>query len=267
MFRQISLFENASENVEQEKTSETKILLWNIQNPSLERAVKQIEWIFKINPNILVLTEVKDSKGFSFIQSELEYKGYELVFNKCDSYFTVIALKNIKYSKKELHLKAKSERVSFVELETLIGKVNLIGIYAPTNSLEAEKVIIKKEFHNSLASGIKKITFDQNGNTDFIIGGDFNTLEPNHKPRYLEFEKWFYVYNFFESAGFVDIHKSLYPNKTEYTWERQGKSQRLDYAFASRNIQKYVTECNYIHFPRQNGLSDHSAMLITLDKI
>jgi hypothetical protein len=104
MLHQMSLFNTVSEKTDEEN-SEIKILMWNIQNPSLERTRKQLDWIFEINPNVLILTEVKDSRGFDIIQGELEYRGYELVFERCNSYFTVIALKNIKYEKKEFNLK------------------------------------------------------------------------------------------------------------------------------------------------------------------
>ena len=69
---QISLFDANLKKAEDDNTK-LKILLWNIQNPSTDRARKQIDWITKINPDILILTEAKDSNGFSVIRGQLEY--------------------------------------------------------------------------------------------------------------------------------------------------------------------------------------------------
>lgn len=262
---QISLFDTDITTEKEETDSKISIILWNIQNPSFERAKRQVEWILEIKPSILVLTEVKDSKGFHYIRAFLEFRGYTFIYNKSDSYFTVIAVKNISYEKKEMFFKQRSQRIVLVELDLYWGKVCLIGAYVPTNSMEINKIIIKKEFQDSFISEIKKMLYREKDNYSFIIGGDFNILEPDHMPRYPQFQRWNYFYDFFVNIGCIDIFRHLNPNKLEYTWVRGRDSQRIDHAFLSKEIVKYVIECRYIHYPRLNKLSDHSAMLIVLD--
>lgn len=260
---QLSLFDKYIKT--EEDNSKIRILFWNIQNPSLQRTANQIEWIDEINPNIIVLTEVKDSKGFENIKGGLEFREYEVVYNRNDSYFTAIALRGIKYIEKDFRLKKSSERVLLLELETIVGKINILGLYAPSNGMDEQKMLLKKEFHDDFISQLNKKFGLNNNNSNFIIGGDFNVLQPNHKPRDHRFEKWNYFYQFLEDIGLVDIYQYLNPGRMEYTWEFQDMHQRLDYAFVSRSIIERVIKCEYLHYPRVKNLSDHSALVIELE--
>lgn len=265
MAYQISLFD-ADLKEAQDDNTKLKILLWNIQNPSTDRARKQIDWITKINPDVLILTEVKDSNGFSIIRGQLESFGYKFIYHKSNTYFTIIALKNINYKEKEMNIGLEQQRIVFIELDTFIGKVGLIGAYIPTNSRETERISMKKKFQDNFISEVKKILIEDGGNLHLIIAGDFNILEPDHSPRYPQFDRWNYFYNFFENNSLIDIFKFLNPDRREYSWQGRGESQRLDYGFLSKDIIKYITNCEYLHYPRFNKLSDHSAMMIVLDK-
>lgn len=263
---QVSLFDNDMNTEKENDSNLINIILWNIQNPSFERAKKQAKWILEIKPNILVLTEVKDSEGFQYIGRLLEYNGYTFIYNKSNSYFTAIAIKKISHIKKDIYLRQQSQRAVTIELNMHWGNVNLVGVYVPTNSIETEKIELKKEFQDNFICEIRKTYFSTKGSCNFIIGGDLNILEPNHNPRYKQFEKWNYFYKSFQDIGCVDIYKYLNPDKLEYTWERGNDRQRLDHVFLSKEIIKYVSECKYIHYPRLNKLSDHSAMQLVLYK-
>lgn len=61
MIYQMSLFDTNLKKTDDDN-AEIKILIWNIQNPSSERAKNQVNWIIGINPNILILTEKKVSR-------------------------------------------------------------------------------------------------------------------------------------------------------------------------------------------------------------
>jgi exodeoxyribonuclease-3 len=193
---QISLFDTITKSAEDDSTK-LKILSWNIQNPSLERAKKQTEWLIKMNSDILILTEVKDSNGFNIIRMQLEFYGYKLIYNKSNSYFTVIALRKINYKEREISLVLEQQRSVFIELCTFIGKIGLIGTYVPTNSRDPETLLIKKQFQDSLISEIKKFFSNKYQELSLIIAGDLNILDPSHYPRYPQFDRWNYFYNFF----------------------------------------------------------------------
>ncbi len=261
---QISLFDPKFEAISEEK-SNIKLLSWNIQNPSMERARVQIEWLAKVNADIIVLTEVKDSAGFNMIRAQLECNGYKLVYNPCDSYFTVIALRAIDYREFKIDLLPEKERVAFIEINVFGESVGLMGTYVPTNSRDMEKQLLKKKFQDGLILEVQRLISSKE-NVNIIVTGDFNIIHPGHIPIYPEFDRWLYFYNFFVMNDFVDIYKYLNSNKREYSWEGQGQKQCLDYIFMSTEISKYVTYCEYDHFPRFNKLSDHSAIITKLER-
>lgn len=45
-----------------------KILTLNIENPSLERAKKLIEWVKNRSEDVFVFTETKNSKGCNYLE-------------------------------------------------------------------------------------------------------------------------------------------------------------------------------------------------------
>jgi exodeoxyribonuclease III len=46
---------------------------------------------------------------------------------------------------------------------------------------------------------------------------------------------------------------------------RKGAGYRYDYAFVSAGLVPYLVDCEYVHEPRELGLSDHAAVVLTLD--
>ncbi len=260
---QLSLFDSKRDKLETDK-SKLKILFWNIQNPSFERVKKQLDWIYNLNVDILILTEVKNSKGFYYLKKELEELGYSLIYNISKEYFTVIILRGIKFQKREINLTINSQRVLRVDLETIVGNFVLIGAYLPTNSIEPDKYDIKKRFQDELLIYLKENINKFNSN--LIFGGDLNILEPGHKPPYSQFIKWNYFFNVLRNLNLFDIFRHINPNVWEYTWEGNNRHQRLDYIFSTKGMMDFVETCKYIHKPRYEKLSDHSAQLLVLTK-
>jgi ribosomal protein S8 len=60
-------------------------LNWNIQNPSLDRAINQINWIEENAFDIIILTEAKSSKAGLYIVDRLKSKGYIVNFPKIEN--------------------------------------------------------------------------------------------------------------------------------------------------------------------------------------
>ncbi|WP_346888876.1 endonuclease/exonuclease/phosphatase family protein [Clostridium sp. UBA1056] len=260
---QISLFDKEYVKLKANE-KKIKILFWNIQNPSYERAKKQLEWMYSLNVDVFILTEVKLSNGFYYIKTELEQLGYEIVFNRSEEYFTVIAIREIKFIQKEFSINVKSQRIAMIEMDTFVGKVTLIGAYIPANGFEFNKIKAKNEFQEKFLDNIVKLMKDNLNNSEFIIGGDLNILEPGHNPNYPEFIKWNYFYEGLTKLNLNDAFRVLNPLMSGYTWNQRNEPQRLDYIFITNKIITYVEECIYIDKPREEKLSDHSAQLLIL---
>jgi exodeoxyribonuclease III len=98
--------------------------------------------------------------------------------------------------------------------------------------------------------------------------GDLNILEPGHQPRYPFFAP--FEYDFYQALadahGLADAFRGLHPEAAEYSWVgRTGDGYRYDHAFCSRELTGLVTSCQYVHQPRSDKLSDHSALTLHLD--
>lgn len=248
-----------------------KILNMNLQNPSLERAKKQIEWIEKIQANLIILTEAKNSKGCSYIYSLLEEKGYQIYISYCskknheytDEYFVIIAVKNITAKKRNFPIPFLENRINVVQIESNIGPIHFFGLYVPTHN-EFDKLKNKKKeiFQKSFMKSFNEYITTYNP-FSIIISGDLNVLEPNHIPQVKHFKQWEYFYKYFIDMGMIDPFKEL-NDEMDYSWMGHHYSLRLDHFLISLNLLEHTNKCHYMHETRIKKISDHSAMLLEI---
>ncbi|MBV9470997.1 MAG: hypothetical protein JOZ57_17305 [Abitibacteriaceae bacterium] len=244
------------------------MLCWNIQNPSLDRAVKQLQWISPQSIDVIILTECKRSAGCLFLEQSLWYAGYEVTFSECPNreYGTMIASKHqMKVSCFASSVQFLNSRVGSVSLQLpgLRTQLELIGVYVPSRDASTHKINRKKQFLSELLRA-----FNSDSNTPYrVCCGDFNVLEPNHYPKYSFFKSW--EYDFYTSLlklGFSDAFRNLHPKAFEYSWVgRKGDGYRYDHFLVSDEILPKVKQCNYRHEPRDTRLSDHSAIFAEID--
>ena len=69
-------------NKSQKKKNNFSLFIWNIANPSLERAGKQALWLRKRKEDIFVLTEAKGSEGCKFLERYFQAYGYSVLFSR-----------------------------------------------------------------------------------------------------------------------------------------------------------------------------------------
>jgi exodeoxyribonuclease-3 len=241
----------------------TDILLinWNILNPSLSRAIKQVKWISELNPDIIMLTETKFSKGCIYIKDRLESIDYHVVFPKPkQKEYGVLIATRLKPTMTEFSNNINDElrsRVVSIKLPFTNKELEIIVIYVPNE--QGEK---KERFLKNLLT-----TLENTSPEPFrIFGGDFNVLEPNHFPFYSKFEDWEYgFYTSLSNYQLEDAFRHLNPGVQEYSWVgRTGDGYRYDHCFVSNNLLPFIRKCYYIHDPRNLRLSDHSPMLLEI---
>ncbi|MGH8966625.1 MAG: hypothetical protein ACRDXB_15045 [Actinomycetes bacterium] len=100
-----------------------------------------------------------------------------------------------------------------------------------------------------------------------MLLGDLNVLEPAHEPRYPFFAP--FEYDFYrqltDDCGLIDAFRALHPDAAEYSWVgRTGDGYRYDHAHCTADLARHLLACDYIHLPRSNRLSDHSALSVRL---
>ena len=99
-----------------------------------------------------------------------------------------------------------------------------------------------------------------------VLIGDLNIVGRDHEPRYSMFRSWEYdALDQLAALGLVDAFTELHPGVQAHSWiGRTGNGYRYDYAFVSHDLMGSVRRCDYLHEPRERGLSDHAALLLTL---
>lgn len=241
------------------------LFCWNIGNPSIERAEKQVRWLKKRPESFFVLTETKNSEGCLFIKDYFQKNGYQVVFPNIEGkeYGTILISKYpIEESTFSNHIYSLPFRAASARIALPNGILEIIGLYVPSRDKSIKKIERKKVFLKNIVEALKSAPTSHFR----IILGDFNILEPNHSPHYSFFEKWEYdFYNNLVNNKFRDAFRSISPHLEEYSWVgRTGNGYRYDHCFVSDNILSALEKCFYFHTPRNLRLSDHSAIVTQL---
>lgn len=239
-----------------------RCLNWNIQNSSLQRAVRQAGWFETNNFDVIALTEIKQSRGGNYIKDRLESRGYAVSFPDPENgdYGALLAVKELLSEGSKVRLDSLSHRISSLVCDISGKLVLFIGMYAPGPG----RGEMKKKFSEAFEKAVREGNFDKKFDGCVILG-DMNILEPNHDPKYPIYKDWEFFYNNLIQHGFVDAFRLIYPNKKEHSWfGRDGNGYRFDHCFVSKSIAPSIKDCFYIHDARTEGFSDHSAMCLEI---
>ncbi|MEU5181128.1 endonuclease/exonuclease/phosphatase family protein [Streptomyces longwoodensis] len=242
-----------------------QLLTFNLNNPSRERAERQLSWLASRPEDVLVLTETAPSEGCEFLASRFETAGYRVVFPRPErGERGVMIVSRLPVDGPVVRLPYLPHRGVSVNVMTTTGPFDIIGLYVPSRDATEAKVERKRRFLEEAArlmpSGVTGAR---------LVIGDFNILEPEHEPRYPFFKPFEYAfYESLMSAGYLDAFRHLAPTAAEYSWVgRTGDGYRYDHAHVSAALADRVQECLYLHEPRTQSdrLTDHSALAVRLD--
>lgn len=66
--------------------------------------------------------------------------------------------------------------------------------------------------------------------------------------------------------GWIDSWRSRHPDRQEFTWiSHRGNGYRYDHCLSSPDFDSRLTAVEYDHVVREDGLSDHSALILDVD--
>ncbi len=141
-------------------------------------------------------------------------------------------------------------------LEVELGDLVVVGLHLP----EDQKPGAKLESWSHLLR-VARDRLDR----DVVFLGDFNTGrhradEPGEASAFSAHmgRLW--------SMGYRDAWRELHPVAREASWQSPfGEGFRIDHAFVSPSLSGRLREARYLHDLRENGLSDHSALLVRLE--
>lgn len=233
----------------------------NLQGPAPARATPLVDWLITTQSNVLVLTEIHASEGGRQVIAGLRASGYT-VTNPAGwqhaKHFTAIACKGFTATAVE---PAIDPRINAVDLASTAGTLRLIGIYGPTNGMTVDSSAIRAAFQSSCLAHLRVIRHPR-----LIVAGDLNVIEPNHQPKLPDFAPHDYdFYTGLLDLDLIDAYRQRHPAGVDHSWShpRYG-AQRLDHTLISAQAGS-LTDCTYDHSTRSQRLSDHSALITTLE--
>ncbi|MFJ8077185.1 endonuclease/exonuclease/phosphatase family protein [Streptomyces sp. NPDC096176] len=241
-------------------------MTFNLNNPSRQRAERQLRYLVERSESVLVLTETARSAGCEFLAGEFQAAGYDVTYPRTafkSRERGVMIVSRLATKPLELPVDYLPHRVAAVTLQCDSGPLDIVGVYVPSWDATEARVTRKRTFLEGLAAALPTGEAGQR-----LVIGDFNILEPNHVPRYRTFQTWEYeFYNGLGAAGYADAFRTVAPDALEYSWVgRTGDGYRYDHAHVSRPLADRVDACRYMHGPRTSDdrLTDHSALMVSL---
>lgn len=245
--------------------NELRLIALNMESPSLERARRQIEWLYETGRNVLVMTEMKIGDGSRHIVKDLESSGFTVTQPQTgpeDRYATLVATKG--YEVRPVALSFHTARMVAARLTTHFGELNVIGLYSLTNGMSAESSRNRRAFQEQVVEALR-LRLAAEPDVPLLVAGDYNILEPGHQPPSTLFEEHDYeFYRALIALGLVDGYRRIQPDGRDLTWYGPQGGQLLDYALMSPGTGDRLAECRFDHFTRSSKLSDHAALMLTV---
>jgi exonuclease III len=237
----------------------------NVSGPSLARAERIWDYLVKIDADVLVLTETRGTPGTEALLASFRDAGY-----------TVGAASDLDRGERGVAIVHRLEGAtdSIVETVDLSHRIRVttleadepltvVGVYVPSRDGSPEKINRKRNFLNQLNRVLRRVSHNRN----LVLMGDLNIVSRSHEPRYSAFRSWEYdALEEISGCGLADGFLELHPSTQAHSWiGRTGNGYRYDYAFLSASLLDKLNRCEYVHEPRELGLSDHAGMLLTIE--
>lgn len=244
---------------------ELRLLAWNLQSPSRVRVERQLEWIYQTRRNVLIFTELKTGAASEYVAKDLASNGFDVHLAEVyegERYPNLIAVKG--FSVRPIRFAFNTPRLTGLRLSTPRGTLDVIALYALTNGMTVESSYRRAAFQQDVVDALSQRIVEE-PRVPILVAGDFNVLEPGHVPRSHLFEEHDYAfYSALTDLPLRDAYRTQQPDGRDVSWCGPHGGQRLDHAFVSSVLTKNLTECQFDHTARTSGLSDHSALTLTL---
>lgn len=241
-----------------------RLVTLNISGPSVARAKQLASFLGELDADVAVLTETRDNEGTRSLLDWCRHQGYTVTGalpSKSGERGVTVA--------RRIGPTAKPTTVDVdlphrLVIDELAGEPSLmlVAAYVPSRDASAPKIERKRTFLGQMARALQRFADGQR----VVFMGDLNIVSRSHVPRYPAFKAWEYdALEEIAAAGFTDVYADLNPGVQVYSWMgRTGSGYRYDYAFVSPSLIGAVEGCEYVHEPRERGITDHAAVMLTM---
>ncbi len=237
----------------------------NVSGPSAARADRLVEFLPSLEADVLVLTETRQNLGTAQLLDHYRDLGYAVVAARSmDASERGVAVIQRAGRSVPLARELTAEvRHRLVASEVLASQaITVVGAYVPSRDASPAKIARKQRFLSQMTALARHWAHEH-----LVFLGDLNIVSRQHVPRFSTFRSWEYdALEALEHHGLVDAYALLHPDEQVHSWiGRKGAGYRYDYAFISAGLVPCLVDCEYLHEPRELGLSDHAAVVLTMD--
>jgi exodeoxyribonuclease-3 len=246
------------------QVDQVRVFTLNISGPSLERADRFLKFFDELDVDVLVLTETRPMPGTTHLLETFRRSGYgDVATTPASRAERGVALVHRASGVASMATPTVelTHRLVVARMEAQ-PPITLVGAYVPSRDASPHKIARKQTFLTQTTELLRSLS----GRQELIFVGDLNVVHRSHVPRYPSFRAWEYDFlDGLEEDGFVDIFAELHPGVQAYSWiGRTGDGYRYDYVFVNEALASRVMECEYLSTPREEGISDHAGVLMTL---
>jgi exonuclease III len=227
-----------------------RLLSWNILQGGGTRARGIADYIRQVRPDIVTLQEFRHSDEIIRVLKDVGLKFIHVPETASTSEHTILIASRFGFDAGDF-MPDEIRPVPILEASFPDQDLTLLAVHFPQKEPQVPlfKQLIKDS--PSLTQG------------DALLIGDLNCGIPFAD----SMTKTFFATEYFQTmlqSGWIDAWRTRHPNATEYTWISSVKKHgfRYDQALATKSFDRRIRSCAYDHAVRENGLSDHSAMLV-----
>jgi exonuclease III len=215
----------------------------------------------------VIVTEVGAGPGGQALVKALDERGYQSVLSPEPAhpdYRTVLASRGPSLTPVPSGIAVLPHRGPAAAADLTGHTIGLLGLYVPSRGPQQRRNQSKRAFQQAVTTALPGFLALFGG--PVIVAGDLNVVEPGHIPHLPVFGDWEYgFYRSFLDAGMTDAYRAAHPHDSDHSWfGRSGNGYRIDHMFVTAQHHAQVRGCDYLHAPRQQGLTDHAAMTLTL---
>lgn len=256
-------------------TGQLRVLTWNVQRANAARTYQQAVWLATADPaDVLVLTEVSAGQSGQSLAQWLAEFGYTVHLpdpGEDDRYRVLLACRAGVLDTVDVGIRVLPHHCVAARVTLPGAQVGVVGLYVPSRGPKEKRNVAKRAFQDASTRALPELVDLLDTTGPVVITGDLNIVEPDHDPCYPVFGKWEYdFYRAFAENGFTDAFRIRQPGGMDYSWfgrpsgEGKRNGYRFDHTFVTAAHRGGVRDCRYLHAIRESGLSDHSAMTLTL---
>ena len=227
-----------------------KIISWNIRQGGGTRVRKILDVILKERPQIIVFSEYRNNHSGVLIRNGLLKSNYRFqICTAADANENAVLIASLFACNGLLYPEADT-RYAHTIAEAEFPAFRLLGMYLPHKKKHKLFDFLLKELKDTEKPAI--LVGDFNTGLNFIDQKGNSFWYSDHLKK-------------LQSIGYQDAFRIINGDKKEYSWySHQGNGFRYDHTYVHDAILPILKDCYYVHRWREDGLSDHSAMVVEL---